>query len=261
MFCGLDLGSRSVKMATAAPPFKLENLNFNIYNTIDFYRRYTLRQEDKIALDLPALGLNNLKGLCACGYGRQAAVLAMGKPISEIQAHALGACAQTKQDDFLLIDLGGQDSKIIRVKNGNVVDFSANDKCAAGSGRYLENMAAILGVSQEDLGEYSENPAPLAATCAVFGESELIGKIIEGLKLPALAAGVNYSVVRRLLPLLQRHLPAPEVFFSGGVANNRAIALLLERELGQKVSVLPNPHFNGAIGCCFYALKEAGLIK
>lgn len=104
-------------------------------------------------------------------------------------------------------------------------------------------------------------PGSLAATCAVFGESELIGKIIEGLKLPALAAGVNYSVVRRLLPLLQRHLPAPEVFFSGGVANNRAIALLLERELGQKVSVLPNPHFNGAIGCCFYALKEAGLIK
>lgn len=259
MFCGLDLGSRSVKMALfeGDQPFSCSALQFRLYDTIDFYRRFARGEEGRIFLDLPALGLDEPESLCACGYGRQAAALSFGLPISEIQAHAYGAMVQTGSKDFLLIDLGGQDSKVIRVKEGRVVDFSANDKCAAGSGRYLENMAAILGLSPEELGSYGEEPTALSATCAVFGESELIGKIIEGIQLPSLAAGVNHSVVRRLMPLLRRHLPAPRVFFSGGVAQNPAVGRLLAAELGQEIEILPNPHFNGAIGCCFHGWEWA----
>ena len=116
-------------------------------------------------------------------------------------------------------------------------------------------MAQILGFSLEELGQFSEDPVQLSTTCAVFAESELIGRITEGCSLEGLAAGVNHSVVRRLLPIITRHLPAPIILFSGGVAQNRAVWRLLETELGQCVTVLKNPQMNGAIGCLMKALQ------
>jgi (R)-2-hydroxyacyl-CoA dehydratese activating ATPase len=262
MYLGMDLGSRSVKLACLEQDeitlagLRYEDIRFFCYDTIDFYRRYTKNVNGKVNLDLSALNLPLPASFYACGYGRQAAAFSDAVPISEIEAHGWGACYQSGARDFLLIDLGGQDSKIIRVKDGKVRDFSTNDKCAAGSGRYLENMAHILGFTPEELGQYWEGPVLLSSTCAVFGESELIGKITEGCTLESLAAGVNYSVVRRLLPIITRHLPAPSIFFSGGVAQNQAVCLLLKKELDQNVTVLDNPQFNGAIGCLVKALKK-----
>ena len=255
MKLGIDLGSRSVKLALWNE--ESQSVTFKIYDTITFYRQFSSIKEGKVVLDFAALGLSNLNGLCACGYGKQAAALADAKVVSEIQAHAWGAAYQSGCRDFLLIDLGGQDSKIIRVEEGRIKDFSANDKCAAGSGRYLENMAVVLGISLDELSEAWEDPVNLSSTCAVFGESELIGKIIEGCVLKNLAAGVNYSVVRRLLPLLARYLPAPIIYFSGGVAASLAINRLLEKELGQQIQKLEEAQFMGAIGCCV-SLFEGG---
>ncbi|MBP2638644.1 MAG: hgdC 2, partial [Firmicutes bacterium] len=174
--------------------------------------------------------------------------------IAELKAHVLGATWQTGLKNFTLLDLGGQDSKVIKVKNGKMIDFQTNDKCAASTGRYLENMAAILGLTLEELGRYSDNPVELNATCAIFGETELIGRIVEGYGVPELAAGVNYTIFKRIRPMLAA-VGGDTIVFTGGVARGAAIAELLKKELGVTVIVPERPQLNGAIGCAVYAAE------
>jgi len=259
MYVGLDLGSRNVKMTVS---LKQKDGQFSwpvrweCFDTFAFYTAYASYEEQIMRLDLHALGLEEDASVAACGYGKQAAAIGGALVLPEIQAHALGAHAATGKGDFLLIDIGGQDSKVIRVIGNLVRDFSTNDKCAAGSGRYLENMGKVLGLDPVQLGSYWQEPVLLNSTCAVFGESELVGKIIEGFSLSSLAAGVNQSVVRRLLPLIHRHLPAKDIYLVGGVAQNEAVCRLLSRELGQTIKTLPQAQFNGALGCCYYAWQK-----
>ena len=116
----------------------------------------------------------------ATGYGRNTLNLKGVRVVSEIRAHVSGALFQTGLRDFTLLDMGGQDTKVALVRNGRLQDFVMNDKCAASSGRYLENMAAILEVDLKELSSYWEEPVRLDATCGIFGESELIGQILRG---------------------------------------------------------------------------------
>jgi predicted CoA-substrate-specific enzyme activase len=177
MYWGIDLGSRYVKIVLAGTA---EIEGFYRYDTIDFYKQ----------------------------YGRNTVKVMSGEDIPEIKAHALGAIWQTGLQNFTLLDLGGQDSKVVLVKEGKVIDFQTNDRCAAGSGRYLENMAGVLGLGLDELSQHRDNPVDLNATCAIFGESELIGKIIEGSPVEELAAGVNYTIYKRIKPLLAKlHSP------------------------------------------------------
>lgn len=223
-------------------------------DTIKFYREYGRKKEGKLHVDFSALGLPEVQNLVSTGYGRNTLELAGGEAIPELKAHVLGAVWQTGLENFTLIDLGGQDSKIIQVTKGKMVDFLTNDKCAASSGRYLENMAHVLGMPFEELGQYAEDAVELNATCAVFGESEIIGKIVEGWPLVQLAAGVNATIVKRVLPLL-RSFPGDVLVFTGGVAYNEAVRQLLADGTGRRIIVPPEPQFNGAIGCCVYAMK------
>lgn len=227
-------------------------------DTIAFYRNYGRKQGDKLVVDFARLGLEQIDTLVSTGYGRNTLELAGGETIPELKAHILGAIYQTGLKDFTLIDLGGQDSKIMQVCRGKMQDFLTNDKCAASSGRYLENMAHVLGMSLEELGGYVENPVELNSTCAVFGESEIIGKIVEGFPLAELAAGVNATIIRRILPLI-RSFPGEKMVFTGGVAYNEAVRRLLAEGTGREVIVPAEPQFNGAIGCCVY--PEAGSRK
>ena len=250
--CGIDLGSRSVKIALMRSRIEgegLEILRLESLDTIRFYREYGRKQGEKLVVDFEALGLPVVDRLVSTGYGRNTLELAGGEAIPELKAHVLGALYQTGLKDFTLVDLGGQDSKIIQVRKGKMIDFMTNDKCAASSGRYLENMASILDVSLEELGQYADAPVELNSTCAVFGESELIGKIVEGFPLAELAAGVNATIVKRILPLL-RSFTGEVLVFTGGVAHNRSVGKLLEAGSGKKVVVPKEPQFNGAIGCC-----------
>ncbi|MHB8073229.1 acyl-CoA dehydratase activase [Desulfosporosinus fructosivorans] len=250
--CGIDLGSRSVKIALMRSENEEEGfeiLRLESLDTIRFYREYGRKQGEKLVVDFEALGLPAVDCLVSTGYGRNTLELAGGAAIPELKAHVLGAIYQTGLKDFTLVDLGGQDSKIIQVRNGKMVDFMTNDKCAASSGRYLENMATILDVSLEQLGQYVDAPVELNSTCAVFGESELIGKIVEGFPLAELAAGVNSTIVKRILPLL-RSFTGEVLVFTGGVAHNHAVGRLLEAGSGKKIVVPKEPQFNGAIGCC-----------
>ena len=250
--CGIDLGSRSVKIALMVQPkqeARLEILRLESLDTIRFYREYGRKQGEKLVVNFEALGLPVVDRLISTGYGRNTLELAGGQAIPELKAHVLGAVYQTGLMDFTLIDLGGQDSKIIQVRKGKMIDFMTNDKCAASSGRYLENMASVLDVTLEELGQYANDPVELNSTCAVFGESELIGKIVEGYPLAELAAGVNATIVKRILPLL-RSFAGEVLVFTGGVAYNCAVGKLLEVGSGRRIVIPQEPQFNGAIGCC-----------
>lgn len=252
--CGIDLGSRSVKIALMQSldgGDRLEIQRLESLDTIRFYREYGRKKGEKLVVDFAAMGLPEVDCLVSTGYGRNTLELAGGEAIPELKAHVLGAIYQTGLTDFTLIDLGGQDSKIIQVRRGKMIDFLTNDKCAASSGRYLENMANILDLSLEELGQYSDDPVELNSTCAVFGESELIGKIVEGFPLAQLGAGVNSTIVKRILPLLRSSV-GEVLVFTGGVAHNHAVTKLLEEGTGKQIVIPPEPQFNGAIGCCVY---------
>jgi predicted CoA-substrate-specific enzyme activase len=253
MHVGIDLGSRRVKIVLMEGD---EILRARSFDTLRFYKRYgTLRRGKLLVqfgrLDIP---IDHCSRIFVTGYGRNNINLLRGTTVTEIQAHAQGALFQTGLRDFTLVDLGGQDTKVAYLEGGKVRDFLMNDKCAAGSGRYLENMARVLAISLKDLSQQYDDPIDLDATCAIFGESEMIGKIIEGIPIPRICAGVNLSVVKRVLPLINR-FPLRDIVVSGGVAKNKAIIELLSRSTHVPVIVPKRPGFNGAIGCVLLSRK------
>lgn len=250
MRCGIDLGSRSVKLVIMNPDTK-EIKAANVYETAKFYRDYGQKTDHGLAVDFCKLGFPEVVNLTATGYGRNTINIVGATVIPELKAHMLGVIYQTGLTDFTLLDLGGQDSKVIKVRKGRMVDFQTNDKCAASTGRYLENMAAVLGITLEELADYSENPVELSATCAIFGESELIGRIVEGYSTAELAAGVNYTIYKRIKPMLSA-LKSDKIVFTGGVALGSAIREFITREMGTEVIVPEHPQLNGAIGCAVY---------
>ncbi len=251
MKCGIDLGSRYVKIVCIQD----KTVAFTQkYSTIEFYRHYGKLINHELNIDFGKLGLPaevSPQNITSTGYGRNTLKIHDANMISELKAHTLGACFQTGLTDFTLLDLGGQDSKVIKVRQGKMVDFQTNDKCAASSGRFLENMAHVLDVDLTELSQHYEHPVDISTTCAIFAESELIGKVIEGHPLDQLCAGVNYSIIKRIKPMLQS-LMSPILVFTGGVAKNQAIQTLLKQELAiEELIIPPHPQYNGAIGCCF----------
>ncbi|WP_153726371.1 acyl-CoA dehydratase activase [Heliorestis convoluta] len=248
MNIGLDLGSRFVKAVFFREGTMVEQ---RYYDTLAFYRQYGRKIGEELVIDKKALQWPSYESVVSTGYGRNLIQVSGGKAIPELRAHTTGAIYQTGLQDFTLLDLGGQDSKVIKVKNGRMIDFRTNDKCAASSGRYLENMAHVLGLKVEELSNCLDNPVPLSSTCAVFGESELIGRIIEGHSIEALAAGVNETIVKRVEPML-KELYSPTIVFTGGVAYNSAIKTMLREVVQAEIIVPQYPQLNGAIGCAVY---------
>jgi predicted CoA-substrate-specific enzyme activase len=245
---GLDMGSRSVKIVQMNQAIVIDS---KIYDTISFYRRFGGQGKGNLRIDLSELGFQEGDGLVATGYGKITVQVQGAIHVPEIQAHVKGAAFQSGLWNFTLLDIGGQDTKVVKVRDGRAVDFMTNDRCAASSGRYLENMAAILGLTLEELSAYSNDPAQLNATCAIFGETEIIGKIVEGCSLYNLAAGVNYTLYRRCASMLEQ-LESDIIVLAGGVALNSALKKIIEKETGRQVVCLPQPQLNGAIGCCVW---------
>ncbi|MDP4145991.1 MAG: acyl-CoA dehydratase activase [Bacillota bacterium] len=243
---GIDLGSREVKIALMDNSEILKTFKLS---TMSFYRDYC-SYDGKIQVNLDKLQVVGIDKFVSTGYGRNNTDLSMFKAINELKAHVYGVFYQQKLKDFILLDIGGQDVKVVRVEKGVITDIELNEKCAASCGRYLENMANVLEVPLDDMFMKYENPVELNSTCAVFSESELIGKIAEGVTLDSLCAGVNYSLYKRLKPLLTK-FRGEQIILSGGVANNFALKEYLKNDY-ERVVTLENPQFNGAIGCCYY---------
>lgn len=248
---GLDLGSRNVKIIAMHNFVITTQLSFD---TIEFYRTYGKTGTESLRIDLSALGFEKEEHMVATGYGKVSVQVEGAIHLPEIQAHVKGAVYQSGHQDFTLLDIGGQDTKIIKVRGGRAVDFLTNDRCAASSGRYLENMATVLGISLQELSRHSLNPVELNSTCAIFAETEIIGKIVAGYPLAELAAGINYSLYRRFAGMLER-LGSDLVIVSGGVAQNEAMMNIIARESGRQVLSLSRPQFNGAVGACVYGYE------
>lgn len=256
MIVGLDLGSRQAKLVAAQGG---EIKRFELYDAVFFYTKMTTYQNGDLLLNLTALELPKITQAVVTGYGSSYLRIKGAKKITEMKAHVSGAVFVTDLTDFTLLDIGGQDSKVISVKDGKITEFVTNDRCAACSGRFLENLAKLLHLKIEELGDYFKEPAKLSSTCAVFSETELIAQLAEGKSLDELAAGVNYALFKRIEPLLLK-FPSEKIVFTGGVGKNRALQHYLASELGKKVVTLDYSEFVGALGCCLeetFIKKEA----
>ncbi|MCX5890833.1 MAG: 2-hydroxyglutaryl-CoA dehydratase, partial [Deltaproteobacteria bacterium] len=185
--CGLDFGSRYVKLVYLGDQ---EALVRRRLDTVSFYREYLNRRHGRLVIDWPRLKLPEPESLVVTGYGKN--LLQQNFPaITEIRAHFLGARRQTGLDHFILLEVGGQDTKVLYVKDGRVFDFLTNDRCAAGTGRYLENMARFLKLPLTEFAGCWQDPVEISQTCAIFGETELVGYLLEGVEPARIAAGVN----------------------------------------------------------------------
>lgn len=177
---------------------------------------------------------------------------------NEITAHAVGTTT-FYPDVRTILEIGGQDSKIILVENGVAVDYAMNTLCAAGTGAFLSSQAKRLGIEVEDIGDYalrSQHPTQIAARCTVFAESDLVHKIQMGHPREDIIAGVCNAVVANYLNNVGKgkKINSP-VVFQGGVSKNQGVVAAFERSLGCKVTVDPNGHLMGAMGAAILARR------
>lgn len=243
---GIDIGSRSVKIILMDDGIITTRKYFD---TSLFYREFCENIDKSLVVNFDKLGVPKFDGVVSTGYGRNNISINGAKIIIELKAHVLGAIYQTKLESFILLDIGGQDSKVVLVKNKKMVDMVLNDKCAASCGRFLENMANVLGISIGEMFKFTDEPVEINSTCAVFAESELIGRIAEGFSIEKLSAGVNFSLFRRIRPMLEKFKESTLVV-TGGVAFNSALINFIKEDLKfNEVLVPKDPQFNGAIGC------------
>ncbi len=244
MIVGIDLGSRTIKVAAVEGGRLVESRI----------------AESGYEPHLQALAMVkefHPERIVATGYGRHLAQRHFAQEtITEIRAHALGA-RYFFPEARTVLDVGGQDSKVIALdETGRVVNFQMNDRCAAGTGRFLEIMAASLGYALDEFG-----PAALAATaaaqissmCTVFAESEVISMKNHGVPTADIARAVHLSVVDRLAGMLYRVGVAGDIVFSGGVARNPAIASFVGDKLEIQVQIPPQPDIVGALGAALSA--------
>lgn len=190
------------------------------------------------------------------GYGRISLPFA-DKVVTEITCHARGA-VHLFPGTGVVLDIGGQDSKVISTASGgSVQDFLMNDKCAAGTGRFLQVLSGILGMELEELGEAAARgtPAPISSMCAVFAETEIIGLLAQGTPPADIAAGVFRSIARRMRGLAARIPLRGECTFTGGLATSPAFSGLLAEELGVPVNVPEHPQLVGAVGAALIAAR------
>jgi predicted CoA-substrate-specific enzyme activase len=192
------------------------------------------------------------------GYGRYNISFGNAQ-MTEISCHARGAhwmCPSTRT----VIDMGGQDSKAIAVgADGQVLDFVMNDKCAAGTGRFLANAADVMGVGLDEVGPLSlkaSRPVRIATVCTVFVESDILSYLTQGKKPEDILSGVHLAIAKRTLSLARRVPLEPDIVMTGGVAQNVGMVSALEQVLGAKLKISPIAQFTGAIGAAVFALEK-----
>ncbi|UCE26429.1 MAG: 2-hydroxyglutaryl-CoA dehydratase [Candidatus Coatesbacteria bacterium] len=201
---------------------------------------------------------SDVAGAVVTGYGRRLAA-DMGLPLTEITCPARGV-TESSPDVTGVVDVGGQDAKAIRLGPDGPEDFALNDRCAAGTGRFLEVMAVRLGFTPEGLVEAAlaakRRPA-ISSTCTVFAESEVVGLVAEGVSPAELAAGLHLAAARRIADLAEQVGLSGTVALTGGVALNRAFVAFFREVSGLDAFVSPEPQFAGALGAALVA-RERG---
>ncbi|MCB1162864.1 MAG: acyl-CoA dehydratase activase [Candidatus Krumholzibacteriia bacterium] len=250
---GVDIGSRSIELVLLEDGEPL--LARREDSTFD-----PLAQCERLLGELDAAG--GAEAVTVTGYGRE--LFASRWPariVTEIRAHARGAAALFP-DARTVLDIGGQDTKAIRLApgGGRPVKFEMNDRCAAGTGKFLEFMASGLNVPLQDFGAFALGGQPgveLSSMCTVFAESEATGLVARGTPAADIARALHLSVVRRSASMLRRVGMEDPVIFTGGVARNPCIVALLEEALGVTLRLPEAPEMVGALGAAHLAAEAA----
>jgi len=252
IFAGVDVGSLATKSVVVADGHIVGQ---SLIPTGTNSERNGLAALEK-ALENANLTKDDLKYTVATGYGRISATYA-SKTVTEITCHAKGAYF-LHPTTRTIIDIGGQDCKAIKLdNNGNVADFAMNDKCAAGTGRFLEVISNVLKVRLEDLGPLSlkaEKIVPISSTCAVFAESETVSLLARGETTENIIKGIHYAISNRIAGMASRIGVESDVLFSGGVAKNIGMRSALGEVLNVKINVPEfDPQLVGALGAALIA--------
>ncbi len=250
-FAGIDLGSTMTKAAIIDPN---GNVCSSVINHTGAAHRQMAHKVMEEALQRSGLAFSDIICVVATGYGRMTVPFA-DRQITELTCHTRGVYSLFPHVR-LAIDIGGQDSKVMKIKDGKLINFAMNDKCAAGTGRYLEMIAGTLGLNIEDLGDISlksTRNVRISSTCTVFAQQEVILHLSEGAALEDILAGIHDSIANRTARMAGRLAIEPEVVFTGGVARNTGVVRALEKYLGCCISVPQEPLLSGAIGAALLA--------
>ena len=209
-------------------------------------------------LDSCGMKKEDMAYVLATGYGRNSLEDIADQQMSELSCHARGACFLFPKVRTV-IDIGGQDVKILEIENGMMINFAMNDKCAAGTGRFLDVMARVLEVKVEDLaplGAQSTVQVGISSTCTVFAESEVISQLAKGTDKRDIINGIHRSVASRVVGLAHRIGVRDEVVMTGGVAQNYGVVEALQKELGHEIHTSPLTQYNGALGAALFAYQR-----
>ncbi len=252
---GIDVGSTQTKGIIIND--RLEIVSRVLIDTGAYVTRAAERCFDE-ALKQPGLRREDVAYIVGTGYGRYKVTFG-DTQITEISCHARGA-SNIFPGTRTVIDMGGQDAKGIKVgEGGEVKDFVMNDKCAAGTGRFLGNAADVLSLSLDEIGTLSlkaKYPVRLTTVCTVFVESDIMSYLAQGKKVEDILGGVHSAIAARTISLVRRVGIEEEVTFTGGVSLNIGMVRALEDKLGMKLNVSPESHFTGALGASLFALER-----
>ena len=255
IFAGIDIGSLTSK---AVIMDNHQILSWSILLTgVDSIEAANRVMDE--TLKSGGLLLRDVKRVVSTGYGRVNVPFAQ-RNITEISCHAKGT-AWLFPDVRTILDMGGQDCKAISCdENGKVTSFAMNDKCAAGTGRYLERIAAVLKMPLNDVGYLSletvNGPETISNYCTVFAESDVLLLLRQGRHVNDILAGACESIVTRIMPLLEKVNVVPEFSVSGGVAKNLGVVRRLEERLRLKACIAPEPQIVGCLGAALFAAEE-----
>lgn len=252
---GIDIGSTASKCVILADGKELVAKSLV---TVGAGTSGPQRAIDQV-LDSARMAREDMAFILATGYGRNSLEGFAHHQMSELSCHAKGA-------GFLfpnvrtVIDIGGQDVKILRVENGAMTNFQMNDKCAAGTGRFLDVMARVLEVEVNDLGTLgaqSTKEVGISSTCTVFAESEVISQLAQGTDKRDIINGIHRAVAGRVAGLAHRVGIQDDVVMTGGVAQNTGIVTALADQLGHTIHTSPLTQYVGALGAALFAFKKA----
>ncbi len=254
---GIDVGSLTTDAVIMDEDKRI--LSYSIVDTGD-NSTDAAREAMALAAKRADVALQDSTLIVATGYGR-AAVPNAGKRVTEIACHAAGA-VHLFPDTEMVIDIGGQDSKVIKVgKGGRVLDFVMNDKCAAGTGRFLEVMSSKLKIPLDRMGDLSlsaQGEASISSVCTVFAESEVVSLVAKNCPKEEIVKGIHRSVVNRVWAMTRQMKVSGGVTMTGGVAKNNGIVALMEERVCKKINVPDEPQIVGALGAALLALREKG---
>lgn len=254
MYMGIDVGSVSINAV-------LIDDNKNIVDYVIDYSGYNHKQSiEKIIADIckkAHINKDDIKRIVATGYGRRN-VPDTYKTVTEITCHAIGV-SSIFNNAGLIIDIGGQDSKVIKLNKDNMVEtFMMNDKCSAGTGRFLEVMANVMNMDINEFsrcGLRSNKPYKISSTCTVFAESEVISGIAKGISKEDIIAGIYESIVNRIMAMAGSVNYDGHVVVTGGVAKNEGVIHYLNRKIAN-ICVPFEPQITGALGGALIAWKN-----